>query len=144
MAYPPFEPTTSQRRLVKELAGFGIPQPDICTLVTDARGKPICDRTLRKYFARELAQGEVSANSRVAQSLLKKATVGDTIAAIFWLKCRARWKETAQAVELTGAGGGPLRYREKTDAELEAIVARARGRRSQRTAGPLKGPRGHS
>ncbi|CAE6861763.1 hypothetical protein R75461_08022 [Paraburkholderia nemoris] len=144
MGFAAFEPTDEQRKLVGQLAAFGIPQPDMCALVLDGRGKAISDRTLRKYFARELAQGGVRANSRVAQSLLKKATGGDTIAAIFWLKCRARWKETAQAVELTGAEGGPLRYREMTDAELEAIVARARGRRSQRTAGPPKGPRGHS
>ena len=142
---PGFEPTGDQRRIVEQLAGLGVPQPDMCALVLDARGKPICDRTLRKYFARELAQGEVSANSRVAQSLLRKATGGDTIAAIFWLKCRARWKEQAQALELSGPGGGPLRYREMTDAELEAVVAKGRARRSgsgsQRTAGPKKGAR---
>ncbi|CAE6857058.1 hypothetical protein R75461_07770 [Paraburkholderia nemoris] len=130
-----FEPTDEQRQIVEHLAGLGIPQPDMCALVLDARGKPVCERTLRNHFARELAQGEVRANSRVAQSLLKKATGGDTIAAIFWLKCRARWKETAQAVELTGAGGGPLRYHDMTDAELEAIVSKGRARRTGRSRG---------
>jgi hypothetical protein len=32
------------------------------------------------------------ANSNVTQSLYNKATDGDTIAVIFWLKCRAHWK----------------------------------------------------
>ncbi|MFL9997990.1 hypothetical protein PQR34_42825 [Paraburkholderia sediminicola] len=69
----------------------------------------------------------------MAQSLYNKATGGDTIAAIFWLKCRAHWKETAQAVELTGANGGPLVVQSMTDAELEAIAAS--GRRSRRRSG---------
>jgi hypothetical protein len=125
----PFEPTDDQRHIVEHLAGLGVLQPDICALVTDARGKAISDCTLRKYFASELAQGAVRANSKVAQALFKKATGGDTIAAIYWLKCRAHWKETAQAVELTGADGGPLTVRSMSDAELETIVARGRARR---------------
>lgn len=125
-----FTPAAAQRQLVLRLAACGTPVPEICALVTGARGRPVTETTLRMHFAQELLEGSVRANSNVAQSLYSKATGGDTIAAIFWLKCRAHWRESAQALELTGPGGGPLVVQSMTDAELEAIVAR--GRRPRR------------
>jgi hypothetical protein len=50
-------------------------------------------KTLRKHFREELARGATEANYNVAQALYKKATAGDMVAATFWLKCRANWKE---------------------------------------------------
>ena len=55
--------------------------------------------------ARLMGRGEVAptdraaaeANSQVAQTLFKKAIAGDTTAAIFWLKCRAGWRERGTA-----------------------------------------------
>lgn len=123
-----FVPAASQRQLVLKLAACGTSVPEICALVTGARGRPVTEQTLRTHFAQELTEGAVRANSNVAQSLYNKATGGDTIAAIFWLKCRARWKETAQSLELTGPNGGPLAVQSMTDAQLEAIVARAKKR----------------
>ena len=45
-----------------------------------------------------IASGGIKANARVAESLYRKAT-GEgreaVTAAIFWLKTRARWKETS-------------------------------------------------
>ncbi len=61
-----------------------------------ARVLGITPPTLRKYFAAELDTGHIEANAKVAQSLYKKATgdgPGATVAAIFWLKCRAGWRE---------------------------------------------------
>jgi hypothetical protein len=124
-----FVPSAEQRRIVQQLAAFGIPHAEMLPLVLDARGKPIGLKTLRKHFHDELAQGEVKANSRVAQCLFKKATGGDTIAMIFWLKCRASWRDHPPRIEVTGANGGPIRYRSMSDDELEAIAARARKRR---------------
>jgi len=80
----------------------------MCVMVTDSRGKPISDRTLRKYFARELAEGSVKANVKVAQALFRQAEKGSVAAIIFWLKTRGGWKESPQAVELTGKDGGPV------------------------------------
>ncbi|MEZ2352114.1 hypothetical protein [Caballeronia sp. RCC_10] len=121
-----FTPAAAQRQLVLKLAACGTSVAEICALVTGARGRPVTEETLRRHFAQELTEGAVRANSNVAQSLYNKATGGDTIAAIFWLKCRAHWKETAQAVEVTGANGGPLRVQSMSDAELETIVTRGR------------------
>ena len=54
-------------------------------------------KTLRKHYRGELDHGHVKANAKVAENLYRKAT-GDgreaVIAAIFWLKTRAGWKET--------------------------------------------------
>lgn len=132
-----FSPTDAQRQLVSQLTAFGAGPADICPLVSGTRGRPVSVRTLRRHFAKELAEGELRANSLVAQTLYRKALAGDTISMLFWLKCRAGWKETAQAVELTGANGGPVRVQSMSDAELEAIVAGARShaRRSRHRRG---------
>jgi hypothetical protein len=108
MARPQFQPTDEDRALVEQLAAFGIPVESMTLFVKDKAGKPISERTLRKHFAKELDQGEQKANVKVAQTLFKKAISGDTTSMIFWLKTRARWKESPQRVELTGKDGGPV------------------------------------
>ncbi len=68
-------------------------------------------KTLRKHYRDELDTGHVKANAKVAENLYRKAT-GEgreaVVAAIFWLKTRAGWKETS-VHEVGGSGGGPLR-----------------------------------
>src|SRR4051794_16577386 len=81
MGAPAFEPTEEQRRTVRAMSGFGIPQADIATLIE------IDDKTLRKHFRRELDRGSIEATAKVAQTLFQMATSGDnTAAAIFWMK----------------------------------------------------------
>lgn len=108
MARPQFQPTDEDRALVEQLAAFGIPVESMTLFVKDKAGKSISEKTLRKHFAKELDQGELKANVKVAQTLFKKAISGDTTSMIFWLKTRARWKESPQRVELTGKDGGPV------------------------------------
>ena len=92
----PFRPTAEQRQLVQHLAGFGIPQTDIRLLIIDPhRGKPISIPLLERVFREELDTGALKANAQIAGALYKKAIAGDTTAMIFWLKTRARWRETA-------------------------------------------------
>ena len=66
--------------------------------------------TLRLHYPDELATGGTKANSKVAESLYRKA-IGDghqsVAAAIFWLKTRAHWKEVS-ATEISGPDGRPL------------------------------------
>jgi hypothetical protein len=38
---PAFQPTEEQRKNVEVLAGFGIPEEDICLIVRDRNDKPI-------------------------------------------------------------------------------------------------------
>ena len=81
-------PTEEQRRMVKVMSGFGIPQPDIASQIG------IDAKTLRKHFREELDRGMTEANMRVAQSLFSMATTGGSVAAaIFWMKARAGWRE---------------------------------------------------
>ena len=76
------------------MAGFGVPERDIAEVIE------IDPKTLRKHYDRELRRGHIKANSRVAESLYRKATgegPQSVTAAIFWLKTRAQWKETTVA-----------------------------------------------
>ncbi len=91
MARPSHEPTPALRRQVEAMAGYGVPEIDI------GRVLAIDPKTLRKHYRDELDNGHVKANVKVAENLYRKAT-GEgresVVAAIFWLKTRARWKET--------------------------------------------------
>jgi len=86
------------RRNVEALAGYGVPEADIAGVIG------IDPKTLRKHYPQELRYGHVKANAKVAENLFRKAT-GDgresVIAAIFWMKTRAQWKETS-VTELAG------------------------------------------
>lgn len=117
---PRFKPTEEQRKLVKSLVGYGVKHEDICQLISSPRnGKPIDDKTLRRHFRAEIDTGQITANTLVAESLFKKAVgtgPSSITAAIFWLKCRAGWKET-QVVEHTGKDGGPIEQVSKADLE---------------------------
>ncbi len=98
----PYLPTEEQRRVVKAMAGYGVPHDDIARVV---RCSP---PTLRKRFRQELDTATIEANARVAQTLYQQATTPGNIAAtIFWLKARAGWREK-HAVEMSGPDGAPL------------------------------------
>ena len=59
------EPTDEQRRLVRALAGFGVPQDDI------AKHLDVDPKTLRKHFRSDIDRGALEANAKVAQSLFQ-------------------------------------------------------------------------
>ena len=84
-------PDPTSRRQVEAMAAYGVPEADIARVIT------IDPKTLRKHYREEPDVGAIKANSRIAESLYRKA-LGDgaqsVTAAIFWLKTRARWKET--------------------------------------------------
>ena len=100
---PPHKPTPEDRKQVEILSGLGIPQDQICRLI----GGGISEKTLRKWYAQELADGVPKANSQVSKSLFQKAVAGDTTAQIWWTKTRMGWKDTSR-VEVAGADGGVL------------------------------------
>ena len=112
-----YVPTDEQRRMVKVMSGFGIPQTDIANhLCVDAK-------TLRKHFREELDRGMTEANMRVAQSLYNMATTGGSVAAaIFWMKARAGWREKHEVV-VTEEELGPM-----SDEELNERLARIKGK----------------
>jgi hypothetical protein len=110
MPRPKFKPTEEQRRMVKSMAAYGIPQEAIAREVGIRSQK-----TLRLHFRDELNRGEMEANYSVAQALHKKAKAGDTTAQIFWMRARAGWKDRPTFVSGTGAAPPFIVAREDGD-----------------------------
>ncbi len=88
-------PNEKTRGQVKALSGFGIKAEDIAKYIG------ISVPTLYKHYKEEITTGVIGANAKVAETLYNKAINGDTTAAIFWLKTRAKWREV-QKMELAG------------------------------------------
>lgn len=95
-------PSDEQRRTVRAMAAFGVPQDAIAAHFN------LDPKTLRKHHRVELDRGTVEANVKVAQSLFTMATAGNNVAAaIFWMKARAGWREKND-LQITGKDGTPL------------------------------------
>lgn len=94
-------PSDESRKLVRTLVAVGIRFEDIAAKLD------IGQDTLVKYYRRELDEGRIDANASIGKTLFEQAKAGNTAAAIFWLKTRAGWKETA-VTEVTGKDGAPL------------------------------------
>ena len=96
---PPHLPDATTRNKVFMLSTVGTRHEDIATVLG------ISADTLTKYYHDELAKGRIEANASVAETLFKQAKEGNTTAMIFWLKSRAKWKETSQH-EISGNPDG--------------------------------------
>jgi hypothetical protein len=87
MARKAFVVTDAMRGRVRSLAGVGVRQEDIATIIG-------CDpKTLRKHFRDELDRGIAEANAEIAGCLFDAAKKGNVAAQIFWLKTRGHWQE---------------------------------------------------
>ena len=96
---PPHLPSDTTRNRVFILSTVGTRHEDIATVLN------ISHDTLVKYYKEELDKGRIEANASVAETLFKQAKEGNTTAMIFWLKSRAKWKETSQH-EISGNPDG--------------------------------------
>lgn len=96
------KPTDENRKIARTLAAVGVPHEDIALKLD------ISADTLVKYYKLELDAGRIDANASIAQTLFQQAKNGNTAAAIFWLKTRARWKET-HTHEISGPDGSPVK-----------------------------------
>lgn len=110
---PPYQPTEKDRANVKMLASVGVRDTEIAKVVG------VSPPTLRKYYGDDLDTGHILANAQVARSLYRMATDREkpsVAAAIFWLKCRAGWRED---------GGQPITVTpgKKQQAAANAITA---------------------
>ena len=109
----PYVPTDEQRRLVKAMAGYGVPHEGIAIMLE------IDPKTLRRHYRGELDRGSVEATAKVAQSLFQMATVEKSVAAaIFWMKARAGWREKQEVQVQVDAR--PVQ--QLTDQELENMI----------------------
>ena len=87
MAKTAFVVNHALREKVRHLAGLGVPQHDIATIIGCA------PKTLRKRCRNELDRGVAEANATISGSLFANAKGRNVTAQIFWLKTRARWRE---------------------------------------------------
>lgn len=115
MPTPRHKPTDVTRRQVKAMAGYGLTQDQIASLLGVER------QTIVKYYRQELDLGVIEANATVAQSLYRTATGPSSrdqvTAAIFWAKTRMGWKEPRQEVDINARIDG------NGDASWETLVA---------------------
>ena len=98
MSRNPHEPTKATREIVSLHATMGTDQDIIADLIG------IDAKTLRKYYRVELSHSTAKANAAIGGALYNKAKNGDTAAMIFWMKTRARWRETVH-VDNTSSDG---------------------------------------
>lgn len=126
----PFIPTEADRKLVSSLAGFGAPHEYIASCIVNPQtGKAMTAKTLRVHFRVELDNAADRTNALVAQNLYRHATgngKGAVVAAIFWMKVRAGWKEPPAGIELTGKDGGPVEQRTTVVDEKQVAAAVAK------------------
>ena len=128
MARPRFDPTPEQKKNVEAMSAYGIDEEKIARTIGE-RG--IDPKTLRKYFRYQLDVGATKANSAVAQTAYQMATSGKCPAAtMFWLKCRAGWKET-NVLQHSGPNGGPIQIsNDELDKRITDELARVAASRS--------------
>lgn len=95
MGRPQHVPDEKTRLQVKLMAAMGTSVIDIGKVVG------ISHPTVQKHYMAELETGHIEANAKVAQSLYQQAThrtKPNVTACIFWLKCRAGWREDQEAM----------------------------------------------
>lgn len=74
---PKFVPTQEQRDLVLSLAGYRIPEDEMCLLIRHPDGSHIVPHTLRKHFREELDSGFTNGKMRVMAATFRNA-IGET------------------------------------------------------------------
>ena len=115
---PPHQPDAVSRRLVEHHAAIGTPHQTIAKLLQ------LSLNTMKKYYGEELELGLARANAVVGGRLFEEARKGHVVAAIFWMKTRGGWRETAK-LEHAGVPGEPIEIRpalaELTQAERDAL-----------------------
>lgn len=87
---PPHVPDDKTRTMVRMMSALGISEDDMGLILQ------IDPKTLRKYYAEQLRIGHLEATTKVAAALYSTALKGGregTQAAIFWLRCRAGWRD---------------------------------------------------
>jgi hypothetical protein len=147
---------------IRQLIGFGLKHDEVTAVLGLTRSQWIRWNKRVKAVRDAVKDGRAAANSKVAQSLFRKAT-GSTlrivtktvlvcphchqsaehqvphevptepnvVAAIFWLKCRAGWRDT-QALEITDKTMTEI-LRERNAEDLSTSA-----NQKQPIAGPLK------
>ena len=98
----PHEFSDADRQKIEALSGYGMPSADIAIIMR------VDHDTLIKHARKEIDEGRIKANAKIASTLFDRATKqGDTTAAIWWTKARMKWSEKHEH-EHSGPGGGAI------------------------------------
>jgi hypothetical protein len=99
---PPHAPTPSQRQTAQVMRANGDSLPII------ARTIGVSEKTLRRHYKVELADGHAQVVAAIGGSVVRQALAGNMIAARFWLSCHGgdRWK-VVERREIGGLEGAP-------------------------------------
>jgi len=101
---PGFNPTMAQAREVAVMSCLGMEPKDIALVLN------IEEKLLKMYYAKELKVSANIANAMVARQALNMAMSGRfPDMTKFWLKSRAKWKETS-SMEISGPDGGAMEF----------------------------------
>ena len=92
MARPTRNFTDKEKKRVSKLAGYGLTQAQICTILECS------EKTLLKHCGKEWEKGKLLAIETVADTLFQNIKKGDTASVFFYLKTQAHWCEK-QVVE---------------------------------------------
>ena len=95
------QPTPITRNLVETHTAVGTTQEVLASIMG------ISLPTLRLHYRKELDEALAKANAAIGGALYKKAIGGDNASMIFWMKTRAKWRETHR-LEHSGPDGGPM------------------------------------
>lgn len=120
----PFVPTQKQREFVELQSAYGTPQEKMAAhKIFHSREFPdgISMITLTRHFRKEIDSGIEVANAQLGGVLFLEAQKGNVRALEQWFDRRggAAWKRKV-AQEHSGPDGGPIRYSDLTDEELNA------------------------
>ena len=94
MAQKAHQPTDKTRQQVEFLSAIGNKLADVARVIG------VSDKTLTKYYSKEIECGKVNKNAQMAGALYKAGLKGNVTAMIFWLKTQAGWSEPRAAVDV--------------------------------------------
>ena len=114
---PGFTASVAQAREVAVMSCLGIEPKDIALILN------IEEKILKLYYVKELKVSANIANAMVARQALVMAMSGRfPDMTKFWLKSRAKWKETS-SMEISGPDGGPMEFGSAKEKFAAAIAA---------------------
>ncbi len=118
----------SQVKLIKRLAGYCMAEYAIANCLDLTLGQWQRLKANRVDVQKALDQGKAVAEKQVSASLFRLAKQGNVTAAI-WIE-KTRFGRTEKSItEITGAGGGPVRYTtEERKERVEQLLEVARVR----------------
>lgn len=112
---PGFNPSVAQSREVQVMAALGLEPSEIALVLN------IDEKILKRFYKRELSVSGKISNMVVARKALEMAASGRfPDMTKFWLKSRAKWKETS-GLEITGKDGGPVEVSSARDKLARAM-----------------------